>query len=67
MGFVDNFVKTSMTVALTTNLNTAEEIKDGGFIMVKKHFKLKLNIRKILNISLVTLACTISGNSLSSL
>ena len=66
MGFVDHFVKTSRTIAITTNLNTAEEIKDGGFIMVKKQL-FKLNIKNILYTSLVTLACTISSNSLSSL
>ena len=66
MGFVDHFVKTSRTIAITTNLNTAEEIKDGGFIMVKKQL-FKLNIKNILYTSLVTLACTISSSSFSCL
>ena len=66
MGFVDHFVKTSRTIAITTNLNTAEEIKDGGFIMVKKQL-FKLNIQNILYTSLVTLACTISSSSFSCL
>ena len=65
---MDNFVITNRTIATTTNLDTAKQIKERGeFIMIKKHFKLKLNIRKILNISLVTLACTMSSNSFSGL
>ena len=53
---MDNFVITNRTIATTTNLDTAKQMKERGeFIMIKKHFKLKLNIRKILNISLVML------------